>query len=574
MQTDSSNNSGRAIINSDIITNESSIKANSNSDIYSTEQNIVSNIISIEDNIVTTSELIIETDKTSIMESFTSEQTNNNEKVIISQSIINQEKENKFPDEYYKDSENCLVLYNNKCYNKCPKGTCISQKDTELMNCISIEKNMTVFNDICFENMDKIIANIKNMSENNEEISTGNGIIIHSYSTNTENIAIPKEKNYSVLYLGECEGLIRDYYNLSKNTNLYILGIDSPNKDKNSSTKVFNYGVFLENGTQLDLISACKSEKVIISSVIVNFEKIKYQNASYFSDFGYDIYDENNSFYTDKCSGAYIDNNDITLTDRKKYYYPENISLCNESCTYISVDFDTDRFTCECEISYNYSLGKSNNYNKNDEEEITYLQYLMSFINYKIFSCYSLFFNSKNFNSNVGFYISEGTLIFCLIQMILFLVFGLREMKLKIMKNIPNKLKIKNALKNQMYKKKDLTLNREKHINNPIKNKKNRKLNIYNLSKEELKNSNRSTSVLKGIKESLNELNKKSIGDDILKSKSIKLTKKKTRNNNRNTKNTTDIKLLLLISKTEKKKEKNKILKKSITMNQKNSKNK
>ena len=213
----------------------------------SDDQNIASNIISSEDKIFP--ESIITTDKSSIMESFTSEKSNNNDKVVISQSIINQETENKIPEEYYKDSDNCLVLYNNKCYSSCPKGTCISQKDTKLMNCITIEKNMTVFNDICFENMDKIITNIKNMSENNEEISTGNGIIIHTYSTNTENIVVPKGKNYSVLYLGECEGLLRNYYNLSKNTDLYILGIDSPNKDKNSSTNVFNYGVFLENGT-------------------------------------------------------------------------------------------------------------------------------------------------------------------------------------------------------------------------------------------------------------------------------------------------------------------------------------
>ena len=566
-----SNNTGIIIFNSDTITNESSKQNSSNSDIYSTEQKIISNIPSIKDNI-TNSESIIISHKTSfIEESFSSEQKNNNDIVVTSQSIINQETENKFPEEYYKDSDNCLVLYNNKCYSSCPKGTCISQKDSELMNCISIEKNMTVFNDICFENMDKIISNIKNISENNEEISTGNGIIIHTYSTNSENIVIPKEKNYSVLYLGDCEELLRNYYNLSKNIDLYILGIDSPNKDKNSSTNVFNYGVFLENGTQLDYISVCKNEKVIISSIIVNVEKIKYQNASYFSDFGYDIYDENNSFYTNKCSGAYIDNNDITLKDRKKYYYPDNISLCNDSCYYVGVDFDTQRFICECEISYNYSL-RNNNSDNNNEEDVTYLQYLLSFVNYKIFSCYSLFFNFKNFKSNAGFYISSGTLLFCLIQMLLFLIFGLRDMKLKIMKNIPNKLKIKNAIKNQKHKKENLlSSNSKKHINNPIKYKKNQKLNIYNLNKGEPKNISKN-SEQKSSKGQL-ELEDKSIGN-ILRNKNKKIIKEKKGNKNKYKRNNTDIKLLLFISKTEKNKSNKKILKKSLTIKQKNSKNK
>ena len=565
IKTDISNITGIITANSDLFNlNESSIQTISNSDIYSTEQNIISNIPSTKDNIFPYSESILTSDKPFIMtESFNSEVKSNNDEVFSSQSIINQESEKKYPEEYYKDSDNCLVLYNNKCYSSCPKGTCISQKDSELKNCISIEINMTVFNDICFENMDKIITNIKNMSDNNEEISTGNGIIIHAYSTNSENIDIPKEKNYSVLYLGDCEGLLRIHYNLSENTDLYILGIDSPNKNKNSSTNVFNYGVFLENGTQLDHISVCKNEKVIISSLIVNVEKIKYENASYFSDFGYDIYDENNSFYTDKCSGAYIDNNDITLTDRKKYYYPENISLCNESCQYVGVDFDTQRFTCECEISYNYSLENSNDDNNNEEEEITYLQYLMSFVNYKIILCYNLLLNIKNYKSNVGFYISVAILLFCLVQMLLYLVLGLKDMKIKIMENIPNYLKRINALKNQIRKEKDLiNLTKDKNVNNPIKYKKNQKLNIFNLNKAGNKNNSKNISVQTGSKESQLELKNKSLGS-LLKIKRKKKSNLKKGNNNGNTEKTTDIKLLLFISKTEKQKSKKRILKKN-----------
>ena len=98
-------------------------------------------------------------------------------------------------------------------------------------------------------------------------------------------------------------------------------------------------------------------------------------------------------------------------------------------------------------------------------------------------------------------------------------------------------------------------------------------MNIYNLNKEELENKHKNTIIKKDSKESQIELNNKSIGD-IIKSKNKKLTKKKTGINNGNTQNTTDIKLLLFISKTEKKKINNKILKKSITMKQKKSKNK
>ena len=142
------------------------------------------------------------------------------------------------------------------------------------------------------------------------------------------------------------------------------------------------------------------------------------------------------------------------------------------------------------------------------------------------------------------------------------------------MENIPNKLKIEKALKDQMQRKEGLiTLNKEKRINNPIKHKKNQKLNIYDLNKGDIKNKHKKTSIQKGSKESQIDLNNKSISD-IIKTKNKKLTKTKTIINNRDAQNTTDIKLLLFISKNEKKKTNNKILKKSITMKQNRNKKK
>ena len=54
--------------------------------------------------------------------------------------------------------------------------------------------------------------------------------------------------------------------------------------------------------------------------------------------------------------GIDIYGNDLTLKDRKRYYYLEDISLCNESCHYINVNYTNQRFICECEIVYNSRL--------------------------------------------------------------------------------------------------------------------------------------------------------------------------------------------------------------------------
>ena len=107
---------------------------------------------------------------------------------------------------------------------------------------------------------------------------------------------------------------------------------------------------------------------------------VKLKEASYFSYFGHDIYDESSAFYTDNCAPASINGNDINLADRKKDFYPSNISLCNESCYYTNVNFTTKRFTCECDISYKYSRNYTSEDN-NEDEDLSYVDSFLSLIN-------------------------------------------------------------------------------------------------------------------------------------------------------------------------------------------------
>ena len=51
-------------------------------------------------------------------------------------------------------------------------------------------------------------------------------------------------------------------------------------------TTVYNYGIYLENGTQLENSTISKDSKITISSSIINQELVKLKEASYFSYFG------------------------------------------------------------------------------------------------------------------------------------------------------------------------------------------------------------------------------------------------------------------------------------------------
>ena len=181
-----------------------------------------------------------------------------------------------YPEEYYNNKENCKAIFENKCFQYCPDGTCLTQNDPSLLNCIPMNSDIKVFNNICFENFDTIIENIKSMAENDEIISTDSGIIIKGYSTSSEN-NLDSDAKYSLVYLGDCENKLREYYKSDENIELFILGIDSPSKDGKASTNVYNYGVYLRNGTQLDHENVCKDTKITISSVITNIDLIKLE---------------------------------------------------------------------------------------------------------------------------------------------------------------------------------------------------------------------------------------------------------------------------------------------------------
>ena len=395
----------------------------------------------------------------------------------ITEPFIEEEEEIKeliLPEEYKTDPDNCLVVYNSKCYYQCPEGTCISQNDPTLMNCVKIKENSRIYNGICIMDLDKVINDIKSFSENNEVISTETGIIIRGYTSKSENVDIKSETKYSYIDLGECEKKIKEYYHLPDNTELFILGIDSPNKNKNSSASVYNYEIYLENGTRLDYLTACKDVKISMSTAINNPDLVNLNQANYFYELGYDIYESNSSFYKDNCAPASIDGNDLTLSDRKKDFYPEDISLCNESCHYLSVNFTTQRFTCECDNSYDFSNNYTNKVN-NEEDDKNYINYLLSLINYKIFSCYRLLSDFSNYYNNAGFYIAIATMLFCLFQIFIFLKYGMISMNKIILDSTPNKNKLKEVLKLQEEKRREMVkLELLKNQNPPRKSRNNK----------------------------------------------------------------------------------------------------
>ena len=362
-----------------------------------------------------------------------------------------------YPDQFYRDQKNCPYFYQDSCCKKCPDNTCLSANNADLVKCIDFRPNyMKQYNGICIEGINDLVNNIIDNDDDITPIITPSGVALSAVSTDvTMNEFISKYPDLTYVDLGQCEDKLREAYHLPPDMKMYVIGIDSPNYHGNSSINVFNYEIYLKNGTKIHDLSPCDTTKVQISSSIKDLDSTHYSKAQDFYEEGYDIYNRSSLFYVDQCAPAQDDGNDITLEDRAKYYYP-NVSICNQGCKYNIVDFETQRFLCDCNANLNEKKYKHDNEIKEEiiDDASSYLDYFLSLINYKIFLCMNLFFEFESFYYNAGFYISFCTMLVCIVLMILFCVKGMKFLKIMIYKNIPTKEKLNELLKKRQKKEK------------------------------------------------------------------------------------------------------------------------
>ena len=121
----------------------------------------------------------------------------------------------------------------------------------------------------------------------------------------------------TIIYLGECESLLKINYGIDENEPLYILKIDVEVEGK-EGPKV-EYEVYYPfnklNLNQLDL-SICEGIKIIIGYHV----NISGQNL--------DLYNKNSDFYNDICYPYTSENGtDVTLEDRRKELSEKNKNI-------------------------------------------------------------------------------------------------------------------------------------------------------------------------------------------------------------------------------------------------------
>ena len=247
-------------------------------------------------------------------------------------------------------------------------------------------------------NLNKFISNSINIDyidENNELIIPKNEMVITFTSTeiqkNNEN------SNYTTINLGECENILKKYYNISEESKLYILKIDKEQKGKNYPQ--IEYQVFypsISGKMEILNLSLCDGTDIELSIPIVINGTI-------------DKYNPKSNYYNDICSKATSKSNtDIPLGDRRNEFINKNMSLCEENCELTDYDNNKKKAKCSCNAKKSLSLDNIELNGKNLFENLLDFKRIT---NIEIIKCYKIVFNIKNIKKNYGFYISIFVII-------------------------------------------------------------------------------------------------------------------------------------------------------------------
>ena len=242
--------------------------------------------------------------------------------------------------------------------------------------------------------------------------------------------------NISIIELGECEKIIkRNISYIDDPTALIILKIDI--KKEGIKTTAVEYEVNNPYTREKIDLSICSNITIAIyAPVNLNDDETSLYNN--LNEQGYDLFDVNNSFYLDPCS-PYTSTNgtDVSLSDRKDYYYNEDIVLCEDTCQYIEVNTKSNQVYCECSIKNSVNVGNDQQFSSKKLLENFYK--VDTYTNFEVLFCYKLLFSSKGLTNNICFYILLVLFVIFLTSMIINLFNALKKIDKIIFKIFQDK---------------------------------------------------------------------------------------------------------------------------------------
>jgi len=312
------------------------------------------------------------------------------------------------------------IIYEQECSNNC------SIDEIKRKNClIKYEYNKNNTNEEKYISaQDVILENFRNEinyeNYNTTDIDNGNDDIFEDKKmkitiTTSENQKnkIKQENNETQINLGQCEYILREYNNLTKDNKIYIKKIDK--KIEGMKIPKIEYDVYYKQNHKFIQvnISKCNNIKIDVILPITINEEIDILNSS--SDYYNSICYPTRSIY----------GTDLILDDRRKEFIDKNKTICQENCVFSEYDLNFKKAKCSCDIQKSSNFFNEINFNKT----LLYRNFIdiNNIANIKILGCYKELLNKKGIIKNIGFYI---LLLMEIIHLICTIIFYCKELKI------------------------------------------------------------------------------------------------------------------------------------------------
>ena len=217
----------------------------------------------------------------------------------------------------------------------------------------------------------------------------------------------------------ECEYNLKNHYNLSNQSILTFFQMEISNKNKRSLINQVEYQVYDEQKNPLDL-SVCNDSNIKIFYEIKNNSNLDISVLNSFKDSGVNVFNISDEFFNDVCYSYSENGNDLILEDRINDIY-QNFTLCEEGCTFDSIDIFNMLIACQCDIKENITT-IIKEIQEEAAEKITSL-------NFEIIQCYNLVFSLKGKMKNIGFWILSAFFLIYIISLIKYCCEGIKPVK-------------------------------------------------------------------------------------------------------------------------------------------------
>ena len=385
-------------------------------------------------------------------------------------------------------SQTYKYKYKNMCYDSCPNNSLCSIKEIKSTNISNWnlefffkEQNNAIIKD--YLTKDKIINNIRNLiskknnnlnnllGENNNNLLVQDNDIIYQITT-LDNLNNKENNNIPTMDLEDCGNILKTVYDI-KNQSLVVFKVDY--FQEGLLIPVIGYEIYHPlNNSLLDL-KYCSNVTIDIN-IPVNISKDEAFK-----------HDPKNEYYTDSCKSYTTENGtDIILNDRYDEYINNNMSLCENNCSFEEYDTDKQMVTCKCEIKpkqiviadvMNDTNILNNNITNNSSSSVT-------------MKCYYVLFTKEGIVKNVENYILIFIIILFIILGILFYKCGYPLLEDDIKEIIESKEEDKNSNNNLN----ETIDNKEKSNKLKKKNKNVAKMGIINPIQLDSKDNSKSVS--------------------------------------------------------------------------------